>query len=63
MTADERLALALRMSDELQTVTADGVHARHPDYGPDAIDAALLRLRLGTMHFRAAYPERTLVAP
>jgi hypothetical protein len=63
MTPGQRVALAVEMSEEAFTLAADGIRARHPDYGDDEVDAARRRLRVGDKDFRAAWPDQPLVAP
>ena len=60
---ERRLALGIRMSDEVREVTADGIRARHPDYTEDEVRLALYRLTLGDELFRAAWPAAKLLAP
>jgi hypothetical protein len=58
-----RLALALRMSDDVRAITRSGIRMRHPEYSEDQVDQALRRLLLGDELFRRAYPGQALIAP
>jgi hypothetical protein len=63
MSANERLSLAIQMSDDLRAVTSDGVRYRHPEYDAASVDAAVLRLYLGTDVYRLAFSARGSIAP
>lgn len=63
MQPEERLALALEMSDDVTAVLSDGVRMRHPDYDESAVQAAVSILRLGEDAFRKAFPGRALPVP
>lgn len=63
MTPDERVALAVEMSDEVLAIAADGIRDRHPDYDEAHVTWALHRLRHGDELFRKAWPDAPLVAP
>jgi hypothetical protein len=63
MTGEERVALALRMSEDLHDFAASGVRSRHPGYSDDEVEAALRRMRLGDDLFRRAWPDTPLLAP
>jgi hypothetical protein len=58
-----RLRLAMQMSDDSRRITADGIRSRHPDYAPEQIRFALLRMVLGDELFAAAYPDAPLLPP
>ena len=60
---EQRLALAIRMSEEVRAVTADGIRARHPEYTENDVQLALHRLMLGDELFQAAWPAAELRAP
>jgi hypothetical protein len=55
MPAEKRLALALQMSDSLREVAAAGVRHRHPEYTPEQVRLAAIRLTLGDDLFQKAY--------
>jgi hypothetical protein len=47
MTPDQRVALALEMSDEIRDVTEAGIRHRHPALTDDEVRAALAAIILG----------------
>lgn len=51
-----RLAIALRMSDDIRQVALDGIRHRHPEYAVAEARWALLRLVLGDELFARAFP-------
>ena len=63
MPGEQRVLIALRMSEELREITLAGIQSRHPDYTPAQARDALLRLILGDDLYRAAYPSRDKVLP
>ena len=58
MSSNERLALALRMGDDLQAVLRAGVRMRHPELDEEGVELAARRLNLGAAIFDAAFPAR-----
>jgi hypothetical protein len=56
LSANERLALALRMADELQAVVRAGVRMRHPELDEDRVEIEARRINLGSALFAAAFP-------
>ena len=56
-----RLALALRMSEDVRRLSEDGIRHRHPEYTPEQVRLAAIRLRLGDELFRKAYPGAQLL--
>lgn len=58
-----RVALAVELSDALREITRSGIRARHPAYDESEIELALRRLMWGDALFRAAHPERPMLAP
>ncbi len=58
-----RVEVAVRMSDEIWDIAADGIRARHPEYDPQAVRWALLRLRVGDDLFRVAWVGAPVLAP
>jgi hypothetical protein len=48
MSAEQRSELALRMSDDLRRIAAEGIQARHPDYSESEVRRALVALFYGT---------------
>jgi hypothetical protein len=63
MSADQRVSMAVAMSEDVNTIAAEGVRARHPSYDDDEVRWAMYRLRLGDELFRQVWPEAPLVAP
>lgn len=63
MSADQRLELAMQLSNDLRAVTADGVRNRHPEYDTASVDAAVLHLTLGADIYRLAFSLRGSIAP
>ena len=63
MTGEQRVLIALRMSEEMREITLAGIQSRHLDYTPAQARDALLRLILGDDLYRAAYPSRDKVLP
>ncbi len=47
MRSEERSALALRMSDDIRRVAAEGIRERHPDYSEAEVRRALVALLYG----------------
>ncbi|HWN68835.1 MAG TPA: hypothetical protein VNM90_14455 [Haliangium sp.] len=63
MSPEQKLALAIRMSEEVREVAADGIRARHPEYSPDQVRFALWRMLHGDDVFRRAWPHAPLLDP
>lgn len=63
MSPEQKLQLAIRMSEEVREVAADGIRARHPEYGPDEVRFALWRMLHGDDLFRRAWPAAPLLDP
>lgn len=59
---DERLRMAIQLSEDVRELSRCGIRARHPDYGPEQVEWALRRLVLGDALFRAAWPGAPLLA-
>lgn len=47
MSGSERVAIAIRMSEEARDVTRNGIRHRHPDWDDQQVHRELLRLTLG----------------
>ena len=52
-----RAALTFQLSDNLRTITIDGIKHRHPEYTPQQINLALFRLTLDPHLFQQAFPN------
>ena len=63
LTGGERIALALRLSDDVREVARAGIRARHPAYVRSEVEDALRRMILGDVLFRTAWPGRRLLDP
>lgn len=63
MSPDQRVSMAVAMSEDVHTIAAEGVRARHPGYDDDQVRWAVFRLRLGDELFRQVWPDGPLVAP
>jgi hypothetical protein len=63
MRPAERVAAAMRMSEEARGVSSAGIRARHPTYSEQAVRLALLRLLLGDELFGRAFAGQPLVSP
>lgn len=62
MTPEQRVRLAVEMSEEVMEVAAEGIRSRHPDYDEGAVMWAVRRLRLGDDElFAKAWPGAPLV--
>ena len=56
MSALQRLEMALELSDTVRDLAIAGVQHRHPDYSPDQVRQAVLRLMQGKEVFSMVYP-------
>ena len=56
MGEEGRSRLMAGMDESLSMMLADGVRERHPDYAPEQVRMAVIRLRLGKDLFRKAFP-------
>jgi hypothetical protein len=56
MSPARRLELVLEMSESFRRVMAEGVKSRHPDYTPEQVRLAVIRLSLGDELFAQVYP-------
>lgn len=51
-----RVALAVRLSDDVRELARAGIRRRHPNYDERDVELALWRMTLGDALFTAAYP-------
>jgi len=58
MGPQERLRLALTMTDELHEIARSGLRARHPEWAADQVEEALEELLLGVELARTARQSR-----
>ena len=63
MSPDRRVSVAVAMSEDMLAIVEEGIRARHPDYDEQRVRWAVLRLRVGDVAFRQAWPDAPLVAP
>ena len=63
MSGDQRVRVALSMSDDARAISLAGIRGRHPEYDASEARLALFRLLLGDTLFRAAWPHAPLLAP
>jgi hypothetical protein len=63
MSVDERLGLALEMSEAARRTTLDGIRARHPEYDDATAIRALFRLLHGAELYDKVWPGRPAPAP
>jgi hypothetical protein len=63
MSPDRRVSVAVAMSEDVFAIVEEGIRARHPDYDERRVRWAALRLRVGDVTFRQAWPDAPLVAP
>jgi hypothetical protein len=63
MTAEERSELALRMSDDIRRVAAEGIKRRHPEYSERDVRRALVALLYGKDAAAKIWPGEPVPAP
>ncbi|WP_394826472.1 hypothetical protein [Pendulispora albinea] len=63
MSASERSELALRMSDDIRQVTAEGIRSRHPDYSAMDVRQALVGLLYGRDVAARVWPNAKIPLP
>jgi hypothetical protein len=56
MTPEQRVAMAVEMSETAFRLAEDGIRMRHPGATDEQVRVAALRLRLGDELFAAAFP-------
>lgn len=61
MTGEQRLLLAIRMSEDAREISRSGIRHRHPEYDEGEVEWALRRLMLGDPLFTAAWPGQPLL--
>jgi hypothetical protein len=62
MTPEQRVELAMKLSEDVRAIAREGIRARHPDYSARDIELALLRLLYGDDLIRRAFPSEPLRA-
>jgi len=63
MGADKRSELALRMSDDIRRMAAEGIKLRHPDYSEHDVRRALVALLYGVKAATNVWPGERVPAP
>jgi hypothetical protein len=63
MGGRERLDISFRLTDTVRRMSMRGIRARHPEYDDEHVCRAYVRLVLGDVLVRAAWPDRELVDP
>ena len=63
LSGEERVLLALQMSEDAREITRAGIKARHPEYDDEQTWHALVRLLLGDALYCSAWPHHARVAP
>lgn len=61
MSASRRMELAIEMTEEVWSISADAIRSRHPEYDEQTVSWALHRLRFGDDLFRKVWPSAPLV--
>ena len=56
MPPQKRLRMVLQLGDSLRAIVASGVRSRHPEFTPEQVKLAVIRLTLGDDLFRKVYP-------
>ena len=59
---ERRLAMAVRLSEDVRTFSRMGIRQRHPEYSKEEIEAAIRRLVLRDDLYRKVWPQGPLVA-
>ncbi len=57
----KRLAMVSEMIENGRLLSEWGVRQRHPEYTPDEVRLAAIRVRLGEELFRKAYPSHHIL--
>jgi hypothetical protein len=57
MTPEQRLDIAIQLTNTSRRLLAAGVRLRHPDYSDEMIHHAVIKATLPEHLFLAAYPE------
>lgn len=56
MSPEQRIAMAVEMSEVAFRMAADGIRLRHPGYSDEEVRLTGIRLRIGDGLFRSAFP-------
>jgi hypothetical protein len=63
MGPESRARLAFEMSDEIRSISAEGVRRRHPEYDERSVERAVATLYLGPELASAVWPGEALLRP
>ena len=63
MTPAQRSELALRMSDDVRRIAAEGIQQRHPEYSEFDVRRALVALLYGRDAAAKVWPGESVPAP
>jgi hypothetical protein len=63
MSPAKRSELALRMSDDLRQIAAEGIRKRHPSYSERDVRRALVALLYGAETAAKVWPNESVPAP
>jgi hypothetical protein len=63
MTPEQRSELALRMSDDIRRIAAEGIRQRHPGYSERDVGRALLALLYGRQASEKVWPGEPVPPP
>ena len=63
MTGEQRVELALELSETTRAIAREGIRSRHPEYDERQATLALYRLMLGDDLFRRAWPQAPMLPP
>ena len=63
MSAERRSEIALRMSDDLRRIAAEGIRQRHPDYSETDVRRALVALLYGAEAASKVWPGALVPRP
>ncbi len=60
---EQRLKIALELSETSKKLLEEGVRSRHPEYTEQKIKLAVIRILLGEELFISVYPEAKGIKP
>jgi hypothetical protein len=63
LTGEQRAQMAADMTDEVHEISRQGIAARHPEYSPEEVQFAFVRLILGDELFVESSPAAPRLAP
>lgn len=63
LTGNQRVQMAVEMTEEANDICRAGIAFRHPEYSPEDVQLAFVRLRLGEDLFREVKPTGPFLEP